>query len=213
MLLEFAQNNLWVTLGCWVLIYISDYTLTLIGASTDVRPPQHISVQGSYELNPFFVDDINARRKISVRFIAALAWTTFLLAMVWLLGRTSPFAMRVFELTFGGMLLLELAIHMRHLRNIISYRRTTQPGEIRGAIEFSRRYVFWVSALDLALYALFYLVLWLFVGSFFFLGGALICAAHALRHRLRMRREPLLPTVTEPSITDGGSALEVPGVR
>jgi hypothetical protein len=205
MLLEFAKDNLWVTLACWGVIYISDYALTLVGARLASQRAAQVSLQGSYELNPYFINDINARRLISPRFLLALTWTVFLLGMIWLLAQLSRLGMSVFELAFGAMILLELAIHMRHLRNIFSYRRVPQPGEMEGSMLYSRRYAFWLSALDLAVFALFYLVLWLFLGNLFLVGGAIACGIHALRHRARMNREPLLKPVAPELVADGGS--------
>lgn len=193
MLLDIAIGNLWVALLIWIGLYISDYVLTLVGARAQAkRAAQSISLQGSYELNAYYVKDVDARRTISPRFILALAWTTFLLAMIWLIARLNDFGVDMFELAFGGLVLLELAVHVRHLRNIFSFRRQMQAGEIQGTIQFARRYVYWVSALDLFLYAGFYLLLYLLVGRIFFLGGVVACGALGIRHRLRMKREPLL---------------------
>lgn len=192
MLLDIARQNLWVTLALWVLIYVSDYTLTLVGAQAAAKRAPNVSVQGSYELNPYFVNDVNKRRRISPRFLLALVLTTVLLALLWYLSRSSALTGVLFEVAFGALLLVELAIHVRHLRNILSYRRATQPGEVEGSIQFSRRYAYWVSALDLAVFALFYLILFLLVGRWFFVGGFIACASLALRHRLRMNKEPLL---------------------
>lgn len=193
MLLELATNNLWVALLIWILLYISDYTLTLLGArlrAASANP--YVTTQGSYELNTYFVKDVDQRRRVSIRFLLSLVWTTFLLGMIWLLARTDAFVVFLFQIAFGGMILLELAVHVRHLRNILSFRRQSQVGEIQGQVQFSRRYVYWTSALDLGLFAILYLVLFIIVGSPFLVGGVLSCAALALRHRLRLKREPLL---------------------
>jgi hypothetical protein len=192
MLLDLAQQNLWITVLVWLVLYISDYALTLLGAQLQAKQAAQISMQGSYELNTYFVQDINQRRVISVRFIAALALTTFLIAMIWLIARLGSFTMLLFELGFGGVILLQLTVHMRHWRNIFTFRHNAQADEIQGQIQFSRRYLFRTSALDLFLFAGLYLVLFLFVGEIFFLGGVMACSALAVRHRLRVPREPLL---------------------
>lgn len=193
MLLDLARHNLWVTLALWIVLYISDYALTLYGARLrSAQGAQAISTQGSYELNSYFVQDIDKGRLVSIRFLVALAFTTALLALLWLLAQRAFRGQLLLEFGIGAMVLLELTIHMRHLRNILSFRRQTVPGEMQGAIHYSRRFIYWTSALDLALFALLYLVLYLFVGEVWFLGGVASCGALALRHRLRVRREPLL---------------------
>jgi hypothetical protein len=193
MLVEWAIDNVWVALLLWVALYISDYALTIVGARLRAaQRTQHVSTEGSYELNSYFVQDIDKRRKVSVRFLLALLLSTFLLGMIWFLSQSDRSSRELFEIAFGGLVLLELAVHVRHLRNIFSFRRQMHAGEVAGAIRFSRRYVFWVSALDLVVFGLFYFTLFLFVGKVFFLGGAISCGALAIRHRLRLRREPLL---------------------
>jgi len=195
MLLNLAKTNVWVTLLIWVVLYISDYALTLIGARLRAAQIAHISTGGSYELNTYFIKDIDKQTIFSVRFILALIWSTFALGIFWVLARVGTFEMAAFETVLGGFVLMELTIHIRHLRNIFTFRRQKVAGEIAGTIQFSRRYIYWTSAVDLALFAAFYMILFLFLGHVFFLGGALSCAALAVRHRLRVRREQPLPAV------------------
>lgn len=195
MLLTWMENNLWVTLFVWVVLYVSDYGLTLLGSRwRRARGTTAVTTQGSYELNNYFVQDVDKQRVVSVRFIAALAWSTFLLGCTWLLARFDPLGVVVLDIVVGALVFMELTIHMRHFRNLFGYRHVAQAGEITGSITFSRRYVMWASSLDLFLFALLYLVLFLFVGNFFFLGGVLGCASIAIRHRRRIRREPLIAT-------------------
>jgi hypothetical protein len=196
LLLALMLDNLWVLLGVWILLYISDYALTLVGARWRAKRMTAVSTQGSYELNAYFQKDIDSQRVISPRFILALVWSTFLLGCMWLLARLDPIGMDILETAIGALILLELAIHIRHLRNLFSFRRRDVPGEASGNIVFSRRYIYWVSSLDLFLYALLYFILFVFVGHLFFIGGVIGCLAAAARHRLSMRRAPLLEPTT-----------------
>lgn len=195
MLLNLAKANVWVTLIIWVVLYVSDYALTLIGARLRAAQMANISTGGSYELNAYFVKDIDKQVVVSPRFILALIWSTFVLGIFWVLGRVGGFESAAFETVLGGFVLMELTIHIRHLRNIFTFRRQRVAGEMAGAIQFSRRYIYWTSAVDLALFAVFYVILFFFVGHVFFLGGAVSCAALAVRHRLRVRKEQPLPAV------------------
>lgn len=192
MLVEWMQSNLFLTVALWIALYVSDYALTLAGTRARAAQTQWFSMQGSYELNAYFTADIDRQRVVSVRFLFALAWTTFLLAMSWLVGRTHLIATLWFELILGAMFLVELAIHVRHGRNLLTFRHKFTPEEIQGKVIYSRRYTYWNSAVDLFLFALLYLALFLLVGNLFFVGGALACAALAFRHYRRIKREPLL---------------------
>lgn len=193
MLLEWALGNLWFAILFWMLLYVSDYILTIVGARLRAARSRHrVATEGSYELNTYFVSDVDKQRLVSVRFLFALTWSTLLIALIWFLSHADRSLLVFFELAFGGVILLELTIHMRHVRNIFSFHRQTHAGEMDGGVRFSRRYVYWVSALDLVLFASLYLILYLLIGRVFFVGGALSCGVLAIRHRLRMRREPLL---------------------
>lgn len=198
MLVEWMQASLALTIVLWSALYISDYALTLVGARMRPAQAQTMDLQGSYELNPYFANEIDRHRIVSPRFLAALAWTTFLVAFSWLLGRTGPLAAVLFEIVLGALFLTEMAIHVRHLRNIAVFRHKAAQAEMQGRMQYSRRYLFWASALDLFLFALLYLVLFLFIGSAFFLGGVLACAAMGLRHYLARKREPALDVINEP---------------
>ena len=113
MLLNLAKANVWVTLLIWVVLYISDYTLTLMGARLRAAQMTNISTSGSYELNTYFVKDIDKQVIVSPRFIFALIWSSFVLGIFWVLGRVGGFESAAFETVLGGFVLMELTIHIR----------------------------------------------------------------------------------------------------
>src|SRR5947207_12636171 len=76
----FFVQNLWAGLSVWILLFVSDYTLTLICArlyQKSVR--EKIVFEGSYELTPYFQRDIDALRAVSPRFVWALLAMSFVL--------------------------------------------------------------------------------------------------------------------------------------
>ena len=94
---ELFFQHTWIGIPVWALLYISDYTLTLICArmyQNGVR--DKIAFEGSYELTPYFQRDIDSLRVISPRFVVALATTSILLIIVWWLAQLSTPAIFLF---------------------------------------------------------------------------------------------------------------------
>ena len=82
----FAQN-FWAGLSLWILLFISDYTLTLVCARLYQKGVRDkIVFEGSYEITAYFQRDIDSLRIVSPRFIAALALNSTLLFIIWWLA-------------------------------------------------------------------------------------------------------------------------------
>jgi hypothetical protein len=81
--MSFFFTSVWPGLTVWVLLYISDYALTIAGARLyRGGVSEKLAFEGSYEITPFFQRDINSLRRISPRFLVMLFVTTFLMATV-----------------------------------------------------------------------------------------------------------------------------------
>lgn len=118
-----------------------------------------------------------------------LVASSLVLCVVW--SFSSEFARGPYIFGLGAMILLELAIHMRHARNLIIFRAVNEPGAVRGRVEYSRRFQLKISALELVSYSALYFLLFVFTFSWFFLGGAASCLMTARKH-WRLRR--LMPS-------------------
>ena len=190
---ELLLNNLWPGLVAWAILYCSDYGLTITcsrlyhsGAS------DKIVFEGSYEITPYFQRDINSLRLVSPRFLTALLLGLVCLAVVWWLATESWPA--VYSLALGAMILPELAIHMRHFRNLLLFRALIRTDEARGHIEYSRRLLLRMSSFELLTFSGLFSVLFLFTRSFFVLGGAVACLSLAGKHwRLTRKHFPVQP--------------------
>ncbi len=183
MLIELLLDHLWLALGLWTCVYLADYYLTLAGARLYAQGVNRVIVfEGSYELNPVFQQDIDSRRRLSYRFFAILGVICLLIAFVWRGVWLRWFPPGVFRFWMGSLLLIELAVLMRHLRNIVTFRQILRAADIAGQIRYSRWWVLRSSALDLGLFAGLFVVLASIAEPWFFLGGALACASTALRH-------------------------------
>src|SRR5689334_9790148 len=110
-LAEFMGTNLWPGLLLWTAIYCSDYYLTLACARMyRDRVREMIAFEGSYEITPYYQPDVDALRKLSPRFIRALALSLLGLSLMWWLSlqlrQPAPY---LFAL--GAVTLVEVPVH------------------------------------------------------------------------------------------------------
>ena len=186
--MSFFFSSVWPGLTVWVLLYISDYALTIACARLyRGGVSEKLAFEGSYEITPFFQRDINSLRRISPRFLVMLFVTTFLMATVWYLSEQSTPELYVF--LSGSMILLELTVHIRHLRNLFMFRAMGKSDCVRGRIEYSRPFILQMSSDELFIFSAFFLLLFVFTQSWFVLGGAMSCFSTAIKHRRLAQKE------------------------
>jgi hypothetical protein len=186
--MSFFFTSVWPGLTVWVLLYISDYALTIACARLyRGGVSEKLAFEGSYEITPFFQRDINSLRRISPRFLVMLFVTTFLMATVWYLSEQSTPELYVF--LSGSMILLELTVHTRHLRNLFMFRAMGKSDCVRGRIEYSRPFILQMSSDELFIFSAFFLLLFVFTQSWFVLGGAMSCFSTAIKHRRLAQKE------------------------
>ena len=178
-----VTQYLWPGLALWVALYISDSMLTVACARMYKAGVKDVLVfEGSYELTPYYQKDIDALRTFSPRFILALAWTSMVLALAWFVWRPG------YAFALGALVLVEAAIHVRHLRNIVTFRRVRAGHGLRGRIEYSRLLAEQLSAYELAGFGATFLLAFLAVPDPFLAGGAVSCFAQSLKHVPRIRK-------------------------
>lgn len=193
----------WPAILFWAAVFTGDYFLTLWGAHLyRSRASKVVRFEGSYELTPAYQSDIDAGRWGSRRFLLALATScVWLVALWWVAIRLSPWP-SLFVFGLGVILLREVPVYLRHLQNIVLFRNV---GELKVApgslIEYPRRLIYRISATDMAATALVNLVGSALLGSMFFLGGAVGCAAVALSHARLSRRQA--PPASDGPATEG----------
>jgi hypothetical protein len=181
MLIDLLIENLWLSLGLWIIIYISDYYLTIYAARIyQAGANKHIVLEKGFELTPYFRKDIDSLKRISPRFILALLYSCFILVFFWLAtAKSTPV---VFEFIIGAMILLEISVHMRHIRNIIIFRYAKYSKGIRGTIEYTRWVSLRASAVELLEFAILFLFIFFLSNRVFFIGGTATCLITAIKH-------------------------------
>ena len=187
-------HSFWFGLAAWTLLYLSDYALTLTCARMyRDKVSEHMRFEGSYEITPYFQSDIDALRKISPRFVGALLFSALLLGIVWTLS--SEDLPELYAFALGAMILLQLAVHTRHLKNFFTFRGMNRENAVHGRIEYSRPFMLRISSAEMFVFAGFYLALCAFIPTWFLLGGVATCISTALKHRRLAQRAALVNRV------------------
>ena len=192
-------DNPWFALAAWLLSYLADYYLTLYSAQLyRARAQSHFTFEGSLELTPYYQADIDRLRRVSPRFILAVATSVLALELVWWLSMVVARAPGLFEVLLGGLVLREAAVILRHARNIALFRAARAGQGLEGQVHYARWLALRLSAVDLLSVAALCGLLALATGSWFLFGGAFACAVTGLQH---WRRSALTarPSADKPS--------------
>lgn len=178
---DFFLSSPWPGTIAWAAIYISDFVLTISCARLyDRRISSKIVFEGSFELNPVFKRDVDARKFWSLRFFLLLILTSTLITVYWIL--TIPSSPDLYTSVLGAMICAELAVHVRHLMNLHlnTTRLTTE--YLRGRIEYRRPLILRNSAVQVFGFAALFGVVFAFTGNWFVGGGMVSCFALSLKH-------------------------------
>lgn len=182
----------WPGLTLWVILYVSDYYLTIYSAR-GFREIGHFQFEGSMELTPQFQKDVDQLRPISKRHVVWLFLSSLILLLVWWITRQSIFLEWTYPLYMGMFILLEMAVHFRHLRNIAIIREVRRNGGVEGQITYKQWFSYRNSASELYITGTFFLLAAVLTYSLFFLGGAIACYGTGFRHG-RLARKTGRPT-------------------
>lgn len=184
-------DNGWIVALLWGGLYASDFYLTIWAARVyDRGAKEHISFSGSYELNPLFHEDVDSRRWVSRRFLTLLGIYAASMIIIWFFTVFVLGVPELFKLYAGAMFLMEVPVHLRHVRNLVLFYSSLEAGMITGRIAYSRRLAFKVSAVESLAFAVFFGLLSASFGSWFLAGGALVCLSTAHQHRRWMKQLP-----------------------
>jgi len=178
---NFLFEHAWPGMVVWGLLYVSDYALTTVCARL-YRRQKTIVFEGSYEITPFYQRDIDSLRIVSPRFIFMWLLTLGALGFLWILNESSP-APELWQFVLGALVGAQLAIHMRHLRNLVLFRSINYTELVRGRIEYGRSVLLRASSWECFAFSGFFLTLLAFTRSWFILGSALACFSLGVKHR------------------------------
>ena len=174
-------SNPWLGVIFWIILYISDYYLTIYSAR-GYREIGHFQFEGSFELTPQYQKDIDELKPVSTRHITLLiVYAVIIYLLFWFTQLTSYFE-RTYALYLGMFLLIEVAVHIRHFRNIFMIREVRKHGGMEGQITYKRWFTYRNSANELYITGTVFLLVALLTYSLFFLGGAIMCYGTGYKH-------------------------------
>lgn len=178
----FLLGNLWPGVVVWSALFISDYSLTLACARLYRQGVnERIVFEGSFEITPYFQSDIDSLRVVSPRFLAVMLLTwVYLAAIWWIAAQSQP---HLYEFVLGAFISSQLAVHVRHFRNLFLFRAIAGTDAVQGRIQYARPLILRMSSVELLAFSGSFGVLFIFTPSWFLLGGALACLGIALKHR------------------------------
>ena len=165
----------------WILLYSSDYFLTIYSAR-GFHEIGHFQFEGSFELTPQFQRDIDALKPVSKRHIILLFLYSLLIVFIWWFTKRLLFFPWTYLLYLGMFLLLEVAVHLRHLRNVSLIREIRKGGGVEGQIAYRKWFSYKISASEFYLYSALFLIIAVLTYSPFFLGGATMCFGTGFKH-------------------------------
>jgi len=165
----------------WIIFYVSDYYLTIYSAR-GFREIGHFQFEGSFELTPLYQKDIDALKPVSKQHIILLVLYSLLIVFIWWFTKRLLFFPWTYLLYLGMFLLLEVAVHLRHLRNISLIREIRRNGGVEGEIKYQKWFSYRISASEFYLYSALFFVFAVLTYSPFFLGGAIMCFGTGFKH-------------------------------
>ena len=177
----------WPGVILWIILYISDYYLT-IRSARGFREIGHFQFEGSYELTPQFQKDVDALKPVSARHLVLLVLYSLIIFLLWWVIAKWLAAPWLYNLYLGVFLLVEVAVHLRHLRNTFLIHEVRQHGGVEGQISYRKWFSYCVSAFEFYLIGCLFLIVALLSFSTFFLGGALVCFGTGFKHGLLARK-------------------------
>ena len=182
----------WYGIILWMILYTSDYYLTLYSAR-GFREIGRFQFEGSFELTPQYQNDIDNLRPVSRRHLLLLIAYSVVILIVWWITKLSIYLAWSYPLYLGMFLLLEVAVHLRHLRNVALIREIKRNSGVEGQITYKKWFSYRISALELYIYATLFLLVALLTYSLFFLGGAIMCYGTGFKHNRLAKKAKSIP--------------------
>ena len=186
--MDLFWSSPWLGLAIWVALYVSDYYLTIACARMYQNGAKEVvRFQGSYEITPYFQKDVDRLGLFSSRFVVALFVAAIVLVLVWWLAQQLPWP-GAYAFLLGSMIGQELAIHVRHIRNLTLFKAVLAGTGVHGRIEYARPTMLRLSATEFVAFSGLFLMGTIVTGSAFTLGSAVGCLSIAVNHWKLARR-------------------------
>jgi hypothetical protein len=176
--------NPWYGTTLVVAVYVFGYAVALYEARLYYAGAQERFVyREGYSLAREYDDTWRRGRPASWRFLALLFVVAAAIPLVGQVALQRFSRPELFLAIVGGLVLVEAADSLEHLRNIALFQQAVSGASLAGKIEYDRRTTLTVRYVELYSLAALYFLIALVAGSWFCAGGALGCVVAAQRWR------------------------------
>ena len=176
--------NPWYAAALVGAAYILGYIIALYAARLyDAGAQKLIFYREGYPAGREYADTWKRGRPASARFLAVLAVVVAATPLVGQVALERFARPELFMAVVGGLVLVEAAESLEHLRNIALFRQALGGVSVRGKIELGRRAVMTMRYVQWYTLAVIFFGIALLAGSWFCAGGALGCVVAAQRLR------------------------------
>lgn len=187
---SFLLSSPWAAIAIWIVLYVGDYYLTIWGATLYGKgAKQHIEFEASYELTPQFQKDINHLRVVSPRFLGYVVLSVAIVFALQFVANRWPEWRAMFLLAYGGLVFRQIAVLVRHARNIALFRRLKDHTGIEGHVRYRQWLTLEMSWIELLFMALLLLAAAGVAGKLMLYGGAFALFVTGLEHRKLSRKK------------------------
>jgi hypothetical protein len=189
---DWLATSPWPGVILWMILYISDYYLTIYSAR-GFRESGYFQFEDSFELTPQYQKDINALKPVSRLHLTLLILYSLLSGLIWWLTNRLLFFPWTYLLYLGMFLLLEVGVHLRHLRNVSLIRAIRRDGGgVEGQITYRKWFSYKMSASEFYIFSALFLMITVLTYSPFFMGGAIMCFGTGFKHSRLAKRAKVI---------------------
>jgi hypothetical protein len=185
----------WPGVILWIILYTSDYYLTIYSAR-GFREIGHFQFEGSFELTPQYQKDIDGLKPVSKLHVTLLFLYSLVIAIIWWFFVGLLKLQWAYLLYLGMFILLEVAVHLRHLRNVFMVNTVRKSGGVEGQVRYQKQFSYKISAFEFTMLGFLFLITAILVFSTFFLGGAIMCFGTCVRHSILAKKAKTNPAQT-----------------
>ena len=169
-----------VMTAIWVCIFLSDWLMNYSGARLYYKYVKNfLSYEEGDNLRPISVEELSHPLRLSGRFASEFLMSTI---GIWFLLYTCQLysSSAFYEIVCGFFILLEACVHFRHIGNVALFTSFRKNSGIKGSISFPHFMMHKTAAVDYAIFAVAFLLLFLINKVNFSLGGSLSCLLVAI---------------------------------
>jgi hypothetical protein len=186
MIRDLLLGTPWPGILVWSALYVSDWRLTMTCARLyRNRVADTITLEGSYEITPFYQQEVDGLHGWSWKGSVVLAVAGITLWLLW--GTSNGSWPPVYEIALGSLVSIQLVVHIRHLRNLYLFRSIGRPG-FAGRLRYPRDVLLLASSYEILSFAVMFAVIFAVTGSWFVLGGIISCLIVSAQHWTLARR-------------------------